>query len=270
MQFHYRTSSPSTRWPRPSGSTTAASSSSRKRCENLRLKQLTLWPFVSFPPFQSRRAADPRHRVPAVGDRGPDHQRGRRRLRGLQEGGAGGARRGGLQPVPHCQCGSQTVKNLGRNWNHIFITIIHSLWQKSHIKVRATSSYLLLYLSLRARDNFCQDALSVSLSGLLPLIFTSHLPYLYPHAQSVNFTDKFSVLCCIHSILNFKFERRFNTRFENCGDWIQVYGNWIGHSNQSQPTRIICDGRGPPPTAEFSSCLSLPSPDPLRRGGCMF
>ena len=53
----------------------------------------------------SRRAADPRHRVPALGHRGPDHQRDRRRLRRLQEGGSWRPRRRSFQSFAHRERG---------------------------------------------------------------------------------------------------------------------------------------------------------------------
>jgi hypothetical protein len=45
----------------------------------------------------------------ALGHRGADDQRDRGRVRRLPEGGAGGARRGGLQPFSHRQQGHRTV-----------------------------------------------------------------------------------------------------------------------------------------------------------------
>ncbi len=45
----------------------------------------------------------------ALGHRGADDQRDRGRFRRLPEGGAGGARRGGLQPFSHRQQGHRTV-----------------------------------------------------------------------------------------------------------------------------------------------------------------
>ena len=65
--------------------------------------------YNSTPSLQSRRAADPRYRVPTVGDRGAIHQRGGRQLRRLQEGDPRRARRGGQQPLAHRQRRSPTV-----------------------------------------------------------------------------------------------------------------------------------------------------------------